>query len=75
MLTEGVFPANLGLLDGLLCVWAIGVCTKEIPQGPNILTLAGRIAGWEHIEAAAQAMEQAAATLGARAKDATIIVS
>jgi len=45
---------------------------KEISQGPNILTLEGRIAGWEHIEAAAQAMEQAAAALKARAKAPTI---
>jgi hypothetical protein len=45
---------------------------KEISLGPNMLTLEGRIAGWEHIEAAAQGMEQAAATLEARAKEPTI---
>ena len=45
---------------------------KEISVGPDILTLAGRIAGWEHMEAAAQAMEQAAATLEVGAKDPTI---
>ena len=44
----------------------------EISLGPNILTLEGRIAGWEHIEAAAQAMDQAAGTLKSRTKAPTI---
>ena len=44
----------------------------EISLGSNILTLEGRIAGWEHIETAAQAMDQAAGTLKSRAKAPTI---
>jgi hypothetical protein len=43
-----------------------------IAQMPNILSGAGRITGWEHVEAAGRAMEKAVATLKAREKNPTI---
>jgi hypothetical protein len=46
--------------------------TIVVSNMPNILTLTGRITGWEHIEAAAKAMERAVGTLKASAKNESI---
>jgi|GEM_PF-3583438 len=43
-----------------------------ISNMPNVLTLTGRITGWEHVEAAAAAMAQAVATLKASSKDPSV---